>query len=69
MSLGMTFLRETFNNWTPTYLVQGVGLSKGRRPGLSGLFPFFGGVSVHRWRGSSATASAAAAAPRSSWSG
>ena len=29
MSLGLTFLRETFNNWTPTYLVQGVGLSKG----------------------------------------
>ena len=24
-------LRETFNNWTPTYLVEGVGLSDGRR--------------------------------------
>ena len=23
MSLGVTLLRETFNNWTPTYLVEG----------------------------------------------
>jgi sugar phosphate permease len=46
MSVGMTFLRETFNNWTPTYLVQGVGLGKASAAGLSGLFPFFGGVSV-----------------------
>ena len=30
LSLGLTFLRETFNNWTPTYLVQG------RRPGSGG---------------------------------
>ena len=46
MSVGMTFLRETFNNWTPTYLVQGVGLGNASAAGLSGLFPFFGGVSV-----------------------
>jgi OPA family glycerol-3-phosphate transporter-like MFS transporter len=46
MSLGVTLLRETFNNWTPTYLVEGVGLSKGAAAGMSGLFPFFGGVSV-----------------------
>jgi OPA family glycerol-3-phosphate transporter-like MFS transporter len=46
LSLGLTMLRETFNSWTPTYLVEGVGLSKGAAAGLSGLFPLFGGVSV-----------------------
>ncbi len=46
MSVGMTLLRETFNNWTPTYLVEGVGLSKGSGAGLSSLFPLFGGISV-----------------------
>jgi OPA family glycerol-3-phosphate transporter-like MFS transporter len=42
----MTLLRETFNNWTPIYLVEGVGLSQGSGAGLSGLFPLFGGISV-----------------------
>ena len=46
MSLGATLLRETFNNWTPTYLVQGVGLSDSAAAWMSSLFPFFGGVSV-----------------------
>jgi OPA family glycerol-3-phosphate transporter-like MFS transporter len=46
LSLGLTLLRETFNNWTPTYLAEGVGLSKGRAATMSALFPFFGGVSV-----------------------
>jgi sugar phosphate permease len=46
LSLGLTLLRETFNNWTPTDLVEGVGPSKGAAAGMSGLFPFFGGVSV-----------------------
>ncbi len=46
MSLGATLLRETFNNWTPTYLVQGVGLSDGAAARMSSLFPLFGGVSV-----------------------
>ena len=46
LSVGLTLLRETFNNWTPTYLVQGVGLDSGDAAGWSGLFPFFGGVSV-----------------------
>ncbi len=46
LSLGLTLLRETFNNWTPTYLVEGVGLSKGTAAGTSGLFPFCGGISV-----------------------
>ncbi len=46
LSLGITLLRETFNNWTPTYLVEGVGLGKGDAASMSSLFPFFGGVSV-----------------------
>jgi OPA family glycerol-3-phosphate transporter-like MFS transporter len=46
ISLGVTLLRETFNNWTPTYLVEGVGLEKGDAASMSSLFPFFGGVSV-----------------------
>jgi OPA family glycerol-3-phosphate transporter-like MFS transporter len=46
LSLGLTLLRESFNNWTPMYLVEGVGLSKGAAARMSGLFPFFGGISV-----------------------
>jgi sugar phosphate permease len=46
LSLGITLLRETFNNWTPTYLVEGVGLGKGDAASMSSLFPLFGGVSV-----------------------
>ena len=46
LSLGVTLLRESFNNWTPTYLVEGVGLGKGKAATMSSLFPFFGGVSV-----------------------
>jgi sugar phosphate permease len=46
ISLGITLLRETFNNWTATYLVEGIGLSKGDAASQSALFPFFGGVSV-----------------------
>jgi sugar phosphate permease len=46
ISLGMTLLRETFNNWTPTYLVEGLGQSPGTAAKMSSLFPLFGGVSV-----------------------
>jgi OPA family glycerol-3-phosphate transporter-like MFS transporter len=46
LSLGLTLLRESFNNWTPTYLVESVGLGKGAAAGMSGVFPFFGGISV-----------------------
>ncbi len=46
LSLGLTFLRETFNNWTAAYLVEGVGLDAGRAASWSGLFPLIGGVSV-----------------------
>ena len=33
-------MRETFNNWTPTYFVEGVGLDKGRRSVLELAVPF-----------------------------
>lgn len=46
LSLGATLVRETFNTWTPTYLNQVIGYSKGDAAGLSSLFPFFGGISV-----------------------
>jgi sugar phosphate permease len=46
LSLGLTLLRETFNNWTTTYLVQGVGLEPGDAAGKSASFPLAGGVSV-----------------------
>jgi OPA family glycerol-3-phosphate transporter-like MFS transporter len=46
LSLGLTLLRETFNTWTPTYLVEGAGLGPGAAAGTSALFPLFGGVSV-----------------------
>jgi sugar phosphate permease len=46
LSLGLTLLRETFNTWTPTYFVEGVGLSRARAAGTSVLFPRFGGVSA-----------------------
>ncbi len=46
MSLGVTMLRETFNNWTPTYLDEGKGLSAAEAARQSALFPLFGGVSV-----------------------
>jgi sugar phosphate permease len=46
LSLGLTLLRETFNNWTPTYLHEAVGLEAGDAAGKSALFPLLGGVSV-----------------------
>ncbi len=46
ISLGVTLLRETFNNWTPTYLVEVVGLGEARAATMSSLFQFFGGISV-----------------------
>ena len=46
LSFGITLLRETFNTWTPTYFVQGVGLSNADAAHASALFPFFGGISV-----------------------
>lgn len=46
LSVGFTLLRETFNTWTPTFFVEGVGLSSGVSSALSAVFPILGAVSV-----------------------
>ena len=46
LSFGLTLVRETFNTWTATYFVDGVGMSAGRAAGMSSLFPLVGGFSV-----------------------
>jgi OPA family glycerol-3-phosphate transporter-like MFS transporter len=46
LSLATTFLRETFNNWTPDYFKSGLGFSPGFAAKLSAGFPFLGGCSV-----------------------
>ena len=46
LSLGFTLVRETFQDWTPTYLHEVIGMSAGRAGQVSSLFPLFGGFSV-----------------------
>jgi OPA family glycerol-3-phosphate transporter-like MFS transporter len=46
LSLGCTFVRETFNIWTPTYFYEVVGFSQAKSAQFSALFPLFGGFSV-----------------------
>ncbi len=46
LSFGFTFMRETFNDWTPTYLHEAVGMSSDAAGRASSLFPLFGGFSV-----------------------
>jgi len=46
LSLGTTFVRETFNTWTPTYFYEFVGMTPARAAQFSALFPLFGGASV-----------------------
>src|SRR5262249_59623061 len=46
VSTGLTMLRETFNAWTPTYLVDVYGLTQGAAAQKSSLFPLVGGLSV-----------------------
>lgn len=46
LSFGFTFMRETFNEWTPTYLKEVAKLSEGDAGLASSLFPLFGGISV-----------------------
>jgi MFS transporter, OPA family, glycerol-3-phosphate transporter len=44
MNMGLTAIRETFNNWTPRYLEKGVGMSADDVGMLSALFPLCGAV-------------------------
>jgi OPA family glycerol-3-phosphate transporter-like MFS transporter len=46
LSLGCTFVRETFNTWTPTYFYEVAGFSQAKSAEFSALFPLFGGFSV-----------------------
>jgi OPA family glycerol-3-phosphate transporter-like MFS transporter len=46
LSLALTFMRETFNNWTPTYFTDTAGFSPGRAAYVSAAFSFLGGCSV-----------------------
>jgi OPA family glycerol-3-phosphate transporter-like MFS transporter len=46
MSFGLTLTRETFNFWTPLYLIETAGLSKDQAAKASSLFPFCGGLAV-----------------------
>jgi OPA family glycerol-3-phosphate transporter-like MFS transporter len=46
ISFSLTLIRETFNAWTPTYLVDVYGLSQADAAQTSSIFPFIGGVSV-----------------------
>jgi OPA family glycerol-3-phosphate transporter-like MFS transporter len=46
LSLGCTFVRETFNTWTPTYFYEVVGFTTAKSAQFSALFPLFGGSSV-----------------------
>jgi OPA family glycerol-3-phosphate transporter-like MFS transporter len=45
-SFGLTLVRETFNAWTPTYLVEVFGLSQAEAAQRSAVFPLVGGFSV-----------------------
>lgn len=46
LSFVFTLLRETFNEWTPTYLNEYAKMSKGNAGQASSLFPLFGAISV-----------------------
>jgi OPA family glycerol-3-phosphate transporter-like MFS transporter len=46
VSIGLTLIRETFNNWNPIYLTEVCGMGQDDAALASGLFPFVGGVSA-----------------------
>ena len=46
LSFGFTVVRETFNNWIPTYLHEVSGMDKGTAGEWSSIFPLVGGFSV-----------------------
>ncbi len=46
VSFGLTLVRESFNAWTPTYLVEVFGFSQAAAARASSVFPFVGGLSV-----------------------
>ncbi|WP_337175258.1 MFS transporter [Paludisphaera sp.] len=46
LSIGLTLLRETFQNWTPLYFKDDLGFTDADAADKSSWFPFFGGISV-----------------------
>ncbi|MDG3006516.1 MFS transporter [Paludisphaera mucosa] len=46
LSIGLTLLRETFQNWTPIYFTEDLHLTAAEAADKSAWFPFFGGISV-----------------------
>jgi sugar phosphate permease len=46
LSLAVTFLRETFNNWNPTYFADVAQFKQDQAAYLSAVFSFLGGCSV-----------------------
>lgn len=46
MSIGLTFIRETFRDWSPIYLQDVLGISPSQAVILSTLHPFIGGLGV-----------------------
>jgi OPA family glycerol-3-phosphate transporter-like MFS transporter len=46
LSLAMTLLRDTFNNWTTTYFKEQLQLTTAEAADRSAIFPFLGGCSV-----------------------
>jgi len=46
LSLCLTLVRDTFNEWSPTYFVEYVGMAKDKASSASALFPFVGGLGV-----------------------
>lgn len=46
VSFGLTLVRESFNAWMPTYLVEVFAFSQAAAARASSLFPFVGGLSV-----------------------
>jgi len=46
LSLCLTLVRDTFNEWSPTYFVEYVGMAKDKASSASALFPFVGGIGV-----------------------
>lgn len=45
LAFGMTLIREAFNAWIPTYLVDAHHLAPGTAAQYSAVFPFLGGIS------------------------
>lgn len=46
LSIGLTLLRETFQNWTPLYFKDDLGFTDAEAADKSAWAPFFGGISV-----------------------